>query len=192
MVRLKDLSADGALGKYNDALATVVELNDRSGESQGLVLRRFYGLVLRRVYGFESRSRRATAARYHLYMCACACARAWACVCVCGSSKALVSILGSFSFLFPLYFFPYLCGSGKALVSINGSKPPKNIRVKRDNIAIFREPMSSATKAELDAKYFFHFLFIPLFLYVVRLVAWFSHLMGICVKVFAIVGRPRP
>ena len=29
MVRLKDLSADGALGKYNDALATVVEVNER-------------------------------------------------------------------------------------------------------------------------------------------------------------------
>ena len=46
----------------------------------------------------------------------------------------------------------FVCGSGKALVSINGLKPPKNIRVKRDNIAIVREPMSSATKAELDAK----------------------------------------
>ncbi len=45
-----------------------------------------------------------------------------------------------------------VCGSGKALVSINGAKPPKNIRVKRDNIAIVREPMSSTTKAELDAK----------------------------------------
>ena len=29
VVRLKDLSADGALGKYNDALATVVEVNER-------------------------------------------------------------------------------------------------------------------------------------------------------------------
>ena len=46
-----------------------------------------------------------------------------------------------------------VCDSGKALVSINGSKPPKNIRVKRDNMTAIRDPMSSATRAELDAKY---------------------------------------
>ena len=47
----------------------------------------------------------------------------------------------------------YAGGSDKALVSIHNAKPPKNIRVKRDNMTAIRDPMSSATRAELDAKY---------------------------------------
>ena len=47
----------------------------------------------------------------------------------------------------------YAGGSDKALVSIHNAKPPKNIRVKRDNVVVIRDPMSSATRAELDAKY---------------------------------------